>query len=240
MPIDYDGLAAAYAGSRTAHPRVLARLCEEAEEIGAARILEVGCGTGNYIRALRRQTGAVCCGLDPSSQMLAQGDLRADGMLLALGRAEALGFGTGLFDLVFSVDVIHHVADRAAYYCEAHRLLRLGGLVCTVTDSPWVIQHREPLSRYFPETAPAELNRYPTMVRLDEAMRQAGFRALRTERVEHRYAVTDLRPYREKAYSALHLIPDAAHKAGLARMEQDLASGPISAVSRYELLWGQK
>ena len=59
------------------------------------------------------------------------------------------------------MDVIHHVVDRAAYYREAYRVLKPGGQVCTVTDSPWIIRHRQPLSEYFPETMPVETGPLP-------------------------------------------------------------------------------
>jgi hypothetical protein len=36
----------------------------------------------------------------------------------------------------------------------------------------------------------------------------------------------------------LQRIPDAAWQAGLARLEADLARGPVSCVARYTLVWG--
>jgi hypothetical protein len=56
--------------------------------------------------------------------------------------------------------------------------------------------------------------------------------------VELEYPLTDIRGYRERAYSSLLLIPDEALHQGLARMEQDLLAGPITALSLYTLIWG--
>lgn len=52
--------------------------------------------------------------------------------------------------------------------------------------------------------------------------------------------ITDLAAYRDKAFSALRLIPDYAFRRGLAQMEADLARSPIPAVSRYLLIWADK
>ncbi|MER3438994.1 MAG: hypothetical protein C4346_16180 [Chloroflexota bacterium] len=51
------------------------------------------------------------------------------------GRAEVLPFKAQSFDLVFSVDVVHHISDRLAAFREARRVLRPRGWCCTVTDS---------------------------------------------------------------------------------------------------------
>ena len=238
MPPDYDQLAAEYARHRQVHPGVLQNLCGAAHK--SHNVLEVGCGTGNYIAALHAQVGCACWGIDPSDEMLAQARARAPDVRFSLGRAEHLDYPDASFDLIYSVDVIHHVQDRPAYIQEAHRALATGGRICTVTDSEWIIRHREPLATYFPETVQAELARYPRMAHLRELYHQAGFVQIGEHVVEFRTTLTDIQAYRDKAYSSLHLIPEDAFQRGIARMERDLSSGPIPYVSRYTLLWGDK
>jgi SAM-dependent methyltransferase len=172
--------------------------------------------------------------------MLALAQARSGGVHCQPGRAESLDFPAGFFGLVFSVDVIHHVADRGRYFQEAHRVLKPGGQVCTVTDSERIIRQRRPLAVYFPETVEVELGRYPPIAELRELMQQAGFGHLGEETAEFAYQLGDLQPYRDKAFSSLHLIPEAAFRRGMERMERDLRAGPIPCVSRYLLLWGVK
>jgi ubiquinone/menaquinone biosynthesis C-methylase UbiE len=240
MPVDYDPLAQQYARHRRVHPAVLMNLMSTGSLDGESRVLEVGCGTGNYIVALQELTGCLCWAAEPSAQMLVNARHHSRSIHLAQGRAEQLHYAAGSFDLVFSVDVIHHVVDPSRYFDEAHRVLSEGGRFCTVTDSEGIIRQRQPLSVYFPETAEVDLQRYPPMAQLRELLTGSGFAELREEVVEHAYALRDIRAYRDQAYSSLHLISPEAFVRGIRRMEQHLESGPIQGVSRYCLLWGTR
>ena len=61
--LDYDRLAADYARHRQVHPEVLRDLATIGKVTGAATVLEVGCGTGNYLVALAARTGCAGQGL---------------------------------------------------------------------------------------------------------------------------------------------------------------------------------
>jgi ubiquinone/menaquinone biosynthesis C-methylase UbiE len=238
--IDYDTLAADYARHRRIHPGVLDQLVETGAVTAESHVLEVGCGTGNYLHALHEQTGCTCWGIDPSAEMLARARSHLPNATLQTARAEQLPFQAEAFDLVYSVDVIHHVADRSAYFREAHRVLTAGGRICTATDSADDIRRRRPLSNYFPGTVAVELARYPPISVLLDKMTAAHFTSLRQEHVELSYALTDVEPYRGRTFSSLHLISDATFTHGVARLTADLRSGPVSAVSLYTLLWGTR
>ena len=123
---------------------------------------------------------------------------------------------------------------------EVARTLRPGGRVCTVTDSEDIIRRRQPLSVYFPESVAVELARYPKIADLEEAMGMAGFTGIHAKTVEYGFITTDIQAYRDRAFSSLHLISEAAFQAGIRRMEADLQKGPIQCVPRYLLLWGIK
>jgi len=237
--IDYDGLAAEYARHRRLHPGVLQGILQAGGITATARVLEVGCGTGNYVVAIQSVTGCSCFGVDPSEEMLSRAKEQSDGVQWRIGTAEQLPYEQGTMDLVFSVDVIHHVSSLFDYYREAHRVLRPGGKLCTVTDSKWIIRHRL-VSHYFPETVAAELQRYPAVGESLELMHRMGFADVCEDAVEHETQLSDVQAFRDKAFSCLRIIPDDAFERGMRRMEQDLQRGPIRMVSRYVLLWGTK
>ncbi|MBN1661013.1 MAG: methyltransferase domain-containing protein [Anaerolineae bacterium] len=236
--VNYDLAAGVYAAHRQVHRGVFEQLAGACHARPGGGVLEVGCGTGNYIQALAAGEECTAWGLDPSTGMLRQASASRAPVTWLAGRAEALPCAARSFDLIFSVDVIHHVADRARYFHEVARILHPGRSVCTVTDSAEIIRQREVLSGYFPDTVEVELARYPRLAEIEAWMAVAGLRNLRTEVVEEPYLVTDAGPYRDRAYSSLHLIPDEAWRAGVSRLERDLAHGPVSAVSRYACVWG--
>lgn len=240
MKMDYNNLAQEYTQHRRVHPGVLISLLKKSCIDAASSVLEVGCGTGNHIIAIQEAVGCTCQGIDPSEQMLAKAHGRSQQVRFDLGQAEKPAFPDAAFNLVFSVDVIHHVGDRAAFYHEACRVLKSGGRVCTVTDSEDIIRRRQPLANYFPETVEPEIARYPRIADLRRMMEQAGFIEVAEERIEHQFETNDIQAYRDKAFSSLYLISQEAFERGIRKMEADLLTGPIQIVSRYLLLWGVK
>jgi SAM-dependent methyltransferase len=240
MPLNYDILATAYARNRSIHPGVLGCLVETGRVSAASDVLEVGCGTGNYSIALHEAADCRGAGVDPSAEMLAVTRSRTDALYFRQGRAESLPFTPPGFDLIFSVDVIHHLTDRRAFFREAARLLGPGGRLCTVTDSAEDIRRRVPLSSHFPETVAVELARYPSIETLRAEMAEAGFTSIWMETTKQPYPLTDIQGYRERAYSSLHLIPDDAFRRGIERLEQAPTVGPIDALSLYTLVWGKQ
>ena len=75
---------------------------------------------------------------------------------------------------------------------------------------------------------------------LEALLSQTGFTSISSRTVEFPHTLTDLQPFRDRAFSSLHLISEQAYQQGLARLEQDLAHGPIACISYYLLLWGEK
>jgi SAM-dependent methyltransferase len=234
---DYAPLAKSYAQHRKPHPVVMARL---REQLGPdSRVLELGCGTGNFITALRHGVGCECVGVDPSAEMLEQLRARGSDVTTLRNAAERLDLPDSSFDFVYSVDVIHHVEDRRAAFAEVARVLRPGALVATATDSEQVIRDRL-LSRYFPETVEVELRRYPSLTTLQAELSAAGLCDIREELVEHSYELANADSYRAKAYSSLLYIDEEAFQRGLHRLEEDLRRGRVVVTSRYVLLWARK
>lgn len=236
MAVDYDQDAEEYARHRGTHPGVVAALAGAVD--GA--VLEVGCGTGNYLAALRTMTDAAFHGVEPSPAMLAKARARLPDQHLVRASAEAMPFADATFGLVYSVDVIHHVADIPCHMAEAARVLRPGGRLCVVTDSADDIRAREPLSRYFPETVDIELARYPSVASLHDAMAAAGLSVLPTTQVRRTYRLTSAQAFRDRAFSSLHLLPDDVFRRRVGEMEAALALGPIPALSLYTLLWARR
>ena len=87
-------------------------------------VLDVGCGTGLMLDALRRHARPV--GVDFSDLAMKYCAQRGIERLVC-ARVEALPFGDGSFDLLLALDLLEHLDDDAALMREMWRLCRPGG-----------------------------------------------------------------------------------------------------------------
>lgn len=237
---DYNDLAQDYAQHRRAEPIVVAALIAGGAVGRATRVLEVGCGTGNYIGAIAAETGCSANGVDVSTEMLAFARQRCPGVALRECPAERLAATDGAFDFVYSVDAIHHFASTREFFREAARVLAPGARIATVTHSAELLRAGAVLSRYFPETIEANIARYPPLSQLKDEMASAKFAEIDDQVVTFEAEITDAEMYASKANSTLHLISDEAFERGMARLRRDLAEGPIRGTRAYLVLWGTK
>ncbi|XEQ93991.1 2-methoxy-6-polyprenyl-1,4-benzoquinol methylase, mitochondrial [Sporomusa carbonis] len=114
-----------------------------AEVTAGERVLDLGCGTGNYTLELARY-GCVTTGIDLSAGMLAAAKSKADAANCKIDWIEAdflkLPFASATFDFVLSVTAFEFVADPRAALLEAMRVLKPGGRVVIgvlARDSAW-------------------------------------------------------------------------------------------------------
>jgi ubiquinone/menaquinone biosynthesis C-methylase UbiE len=236
VTIDFNHYSDVYARERRVQPALLTCLLASLSVDLNCAVLEIGCGTGNYLRAVCRESGAAGIGIDPSPGMLSEARQIDDSLRYEEGRAEAVPLPDHSVDAMFSVDVVHFIGDLAAYATEAKRVLKPGGRFVTATDSESDIRNRIPLQSHFPETVDVELARYPSIADQLTALRNAGFQDMAEVPVRHAYRLTDISAYRARAFSSLRLISDEAFAAGISRLERDLAVGPVPAVSLYTVI----
>ena len=242
--MDFDLIAPEYARHRKIMLPVLDGLRDFVAGIDRrGAVLELGSGTGNYIIALAESTGCAAWGIDCAKGMLAEAVSRGSEVHFAVGDAAKLALAADRFDLVFSVDVIHHIGPTGrlvSYYEEARRVLKEGGRVCTVTHSEALLRSSTVLSRYFPEAVELLVADYPPINALRDVMAAVGFAEIVERIVGHPVSVTNATAYAAKAYSALNLMSAKAFERGLRRLEADLATGPIHGTRRALMLWGTK
>ena len=98
--------------------------------------LDVGCGAGLLCEPLSR-LGAKVTGVDAAAENIAAASAHAAGVGLDVdyrhGELSSLGLGT--FDLVTSMEVIEHVADKPAFVAELASNLAPGGLMVLSTPN---------------------------------------------------------------------------------------------------------
>ncbi|MGV4981033.1 methyltransferase domain-containing protein [Streptomyces sp. NRAIS4] len=146
------------------------RYAAAAERMGlrpGQRVLDLGCGTGRVLPALRAQVGAagVVVGIDLTPAMLtaaAREGRAANGSLL-LADACRLPLPAGAVDGVFSAGLINHVPDPAAALREWARVTRPGGVLLLYHPSgraERAARHGRPLD---PDDPLAEENLRPAL-----------------------------------------------------------------------------
>ncbi|MBF0815804.1 class I SAM-dependent methyltransferase [Microbacterium paludicola] len=93
-----------------------------------ARVLDVGCGSGQLLAHLESQGFAVA-GTDPAPRMVELAREHAPGADVRLGGFEALPFPDGAFDAVLAVNSLQFAEDHVAALREAARVLAPGGAI---------------------------------------------------------------------------------------------------------------
>lgn len=236
-PITYDAMAASYSRHRGALEFVVDALVRLHAQSPGRPFLEVGCGAGAYATAVAVSTSCPGFGIDPSHRMLAKAPVHGRTAYVQ-GHAGGLPFADQSLGMVFSVNVVHHIADIEDHIRESFRALAPGGVLCTATDSQAMIERRNPLSRYWPSTVSLELARYHSIETLRDAMTQAGFRSIEVREGRSDFAISEIGPYRDKAYSCLRLISYQDFERGLHAMQADLRAGPLQGTSELAFVSG--
>jgi SAM-dependent methyltransferase len=141
------------------------------------RVLDLGCGAGRFLRALR-EAGAEPVGVEIAGAAAERARANAPGADVRLLELDgSLPVGHGEVDLVWCSEVLEHVADTAHALLEARRVLRHGGRALVTVPFHGRIQaaaiallrfeaHYDPLGQHL---------RFYTRRSLSDALVAAGF-----------------------------------------------------------------
>ena len=94
------------------------------------RVLDVGCGKGRFLKAIRElRPGTTCAGVDISPALLRH---VPEGIAALPGSLEAIPCADDGFDVVFSVEAIEHSPNPEAAVAEMVRVTRPGGCIVII------------------------------------------------------------------------------------------------------------
>jgi SAM-dependent methyltransferase len=238
--VDYDHIAKTYDRryQQNDYSGVEGALSAFIGEYFDQRVLEVGCGTGHWLRSLG-SGGIRVMGLDASAQMLAYAKTQAPGARLAQGSAERLPWTNESFDRVFCINAFHHFHDKVAFLAEAMRVLRPGGRMMTVGLDPHAGVDRWYIYEYFDSVLEIDRRRYPASGQIREWMRAAGFVDCVTREIQHLPVRLGARTALEQGRldktvtSQLGVLTDKEYRRGVDRVREAVESAEAQGQSLY-------
>ena len=246
MAIDYNKASQTYDSTRHSDERILKRWQDHIPFTQTTRVLDFGCGTGNYLQQLHDRFGVRCFGVEPSAGMRQQAIAKNPEATICDGDHRHIPFPDNTFDFIYMTDVVHHVPDLVQMFTELHRVLRparpeqskKAGSLCIITESHSQVQARF-YNRYFPSLAENECRRYPSLATLTEAARP-HFAVRTIETIAHPERQIDdtfIRNVAAKNYSMFRLLTDVEFAAGLKALRQDKDRRFPANGAGYSLVW---
>ncbi len=190
----------------------------------ASKVLEVGCGTGRWLRLLK-ELGCEYAGFDYSSGMLAIAREGLDGDIRE-GSAEALPWGDASFDCVQICNAFHHFPEKEAALREACRVTKPGGAILLIGLDPHEASGKWFIYDYFPESYKADLVRYPSRAQQVEWLGSVGFEdpvVGVAETVDFDVSYEDALKHgilNQSFTSQLTVLTDEEYAAGIERLRQ--------------------
>ena len=240
--IDYGNISENYSICRNASPAVVNHILENIKNKNIKEILEIGCGTADYLYALSQQLRCDSYGFDNSESMINEANKKNPGLNLTINDLHnSFDYDNDFFDLVYSIDVIHYVKDINHYFEEIKKVLNKDGVVLTVTDSREDLENRT-ITKYFPESLEIEKKRYPSVYKIIEKMKSIGFKGIEithTEK-EHKMSEETFQKFKSKAFSAIRLISEESFDKGIKKIKEDMEKNKCLVKELYTYVWGMK
>ncbi|WP_342329003.1 class I SAM-dependent methyltransferase [Pedobacter sp. FW305-3-2-15-E-R2A2] len=238
----YHQTGQTYNTTRTADPLITERLSALTGNKKNDKILDVGCGTGNYTLELAA-TGLQMFGTDPSDQMLKIAEENVSPVIWKKGYAEKIDFPDAMFDGAIATLTIHHWLDLAKALKELYRVLKAGSNLVIFTSTSEQMRNYW-LHHYFPKMMSSAMNQMPSFSKIWEYGTDAGFEITRTEKYFVAAELEDLFLYSGKRKPEMYLDPEIRKgissfsdlaqadeiSSGLELLERDIKSQKINIV----------
>jgi SAM-dependent methyltransferase len=185
-----------------------------------ARVLEVGAGAGQFIRAIKKQfPNLECHGSDISREALERARRCMDGVIYDLNNPERLPYDDASIDAVLILDVVEHVTDPAGLLAEVRRVLKPEGIFyCFVpcegdSLSIWNFLDHLGLKKNLTRRFAGHINYFSRRALFDLFVSQ-GFRRERTVYSEHFFGQL-------LGILAFNLMARAAKRQGVAQLNNE-------------------
>jgi len=238
----YDTIGNNYNTGRSADPYLTYRMYSLLKPVHSGQYLELGCGTGNYIKTLTRKH-LHFTGIDPSETMLDVARKNNPGVTFQNATAEAIPFPDNHFDGVLCVLTLHHWQDMAQGLTEALRVLKPGARIAIFSYTPEQMEGYW-LREYFPGMIANCQPLVPGLDHMLQLLENTGFNDVQYEKY---FVLPDLQDHflyackhePEKCLHTqfrdctsafrMHCTPEELEQ-GLAALQADILSGAFPGI----------
>ncbi len=243
----YNTIGVGYNTTRNADPHLADRIFEMLEPSPDGVYLDIGCGTGNYLKALTEK-GLNFYGIDPSEVMLNEARKNCDNATLIQASSESIPVHDAFFDGAIAILTTHHWSDLQKGLKELNRVLKPGAKAVFFTFSPEQMMGYW-LHHYFPEMIEKSRLVAPPVNDMMDYILKSGFTTVEQEIFFIHEGIQDHFLYSNKFNPAMYLQPEIRMGTsafrnfitqekldhGLIQLEADIHSGAIHDVmKKYE------
>jgi len=146
-------------------------------------ILEVGCGTGQWLSAIDG-CDIERIGVDYSLGMLKEAKKNGNKLNLICADANALPFSNKQFDLIYCVNAIHHFKNKKKFIIAAANLLEQNGTLSIVGVDPRNKNDKWYIYDFFEGVYEKNLLRFPSFEEIAFWMNEIGLKQIMKSTVE--------------------------------------------------------
>lgn len=179
--------AAAFSTKTLARTRLL-RFFEATNDIRKGKVLEVGCGIGGFIQAVKSVRGEFdCYDCDLSNSYIGVAKQKSKGKIVYMVcDAGNLPYDSESFDVVVVIDVLEHVENVANVLNEIFRVLKPGGLFHTYVpcEGNWYTPYFWLGANRLTKKHVGHIQKLSTKI-LFNMLKNAGFKVIRKRYSEH-------------------------------------------------------
>ena len=197
----------------------------------SSRILDFGCGTGNYLKTFQAKGYNNLFGMDQSEEMCKIASKKTSATLKN-GTHNCIPFEDNYFRGVFIVDVIHFIDDIDNLFNSLHRICQVKGRVFIATQSQAQLETRI-YSKYFPSSTKIDKLRHYAIDKLTSTAESKGFKLVSTTNYLNNTKILVDETYfnliQNKSFYILRLILHDEFKQGIEKLRLDMRDGNFIA-----------
>jgi 2-polyprenyl-3-methyl-5-hydroxy-6-metoxy-1,4-benzoquinol methylase len=229
--INFNEFASRYDTLRCADDNLIRTLIKDCDIKKTNKILDFGCGTGNYIKKFQEEGFNEISGLDTSEKMREITLEKTNAQIY-----EHIRDINEIFDIILIIDVIHFIKDVYFLAENLYHKCADNGKIIVVTQSHEQIKSRY-YKKFFPTAIDKDLERYHDIDTLTQDFQDGGFSLWKnTPYKKDSKRILDsafLYRVKNKCFSMFELIDENDFNNGVKKFEEALIENNNQIKEKY-------